>query len=185
MIEIKLGDRYAKSVLELAKEMDRVEEVRADFNLIETICDTSRDFVNMLKSPLIKADKKQEILDAILGGKLSKITATFIRIIVSRGREPYLRDIAIRFQRQYDLYKNISRGTITSAAPLSPAQSEAIQKLVATESKTEFVLTEQVDPKLIGGFTLRIDDFLFDGSLASRLRELKQEFDNNPYVKQI
>ena len=185
MIEIKLGDRYAKSILSLAQEMDKVEEVRADFELIANTCEQSGDFVNMLKSPLINADKKQDIIDAIFSGKLTKITEAFIRIIVKRGREPFLRDIAVRFQRQYDLLKNITRGTVTSAAPLTAEQREAIQAIAARESKSEFVLTEQVDPELIGGFTLRIDDFLFDGSLSSRMRELKQEFDNNPFVKKI
>ena len=78
MIEIKLGDRYAKSVLSLAREMNLVEETRNDFALIKAVCEQNRDFVAMLKSPLIKSDKKQAILTAIFKDKLSKITSNFI-----------------------------------------------------------------------------------------------------------
>lgn len=185
MIEIRLGDRYAKSVLGLAQEMNLVAETRDDFTLIKEVCEQNSDFVNMLKSPLIKADRKQAILDEVFKGKLSSITQNFIQIIVRHGREKYLRDIAIRFLQQYDNLKNITRGVVTSAAPLTDDQRSTIQKLVAKENHSEFVLAEELDPELIGGFTLRVGDFLYDGSLASRLHELNQEFDNNPYVKQI
>lgn len=185
MIEIKLGDRYAKSIIGLAMEMGQVEEVRNDFLSIQKVCKSNRDFVNMLKSPLISSNKKQGIMDAIFGGKLSTITNNFVEIVVRRKREMYLPDIAERYLYQYDLLKNITRGTVTSAAPLTEAQRKVVTDLVAKEASTDFVLTEKIDPDLIGGFTLRIGDFLYDGSLSSRLRELKQEFDNNPYVKQI
>jgi F-type H+-transporting ATPase subunit delta len=185
MIEIRLGDRYAKSILGLAQEMNLVAETRNDFALIQDVCEQNRDFVNMLKSPLIHSSKKQAIIDEVFKGKLSKITQNFIQVVIRHGREKYLRDIAIRFLQQYDNLKNITRGVITSAAPLTDDQRSKVQKLVAKENHSEFVLSEEIDAELIGGFTLRVGDFLFDGSLASRLHELNQEFDNNPYVKQI
>ena len=57
MIEIKLGDRYANSILVLAQERGQVERVREDFQLIQRVCKSNPDFVNMLESPLIKGDK--------------------------------------------------------------------------------------------------------------------------------
>ncbi|HHG83306.1 MAG TPA: ATP synthase F1 subunit delta [Bacteroidetes bacterium] len=185
MIEIKLGDRYAKSIIGLAKERGEVEAVRNDFLLIKGVCESNQDFINMLKSPLINTGKKQVIMKEIFGGKLSEITSNFVEIVVRRKREAYLPDIATRFLFQYDLFKHITRGTVTSAAPLSETQRKVVTDLVAKESGSDFILTEKIDPELIGGFTLRIGDFLYDGSLSSRLRDLKQEFDNNPYVKQI
>ena len=65
MIEIKLGDRYANSILVLAQERGQVERVREDFQLIQRVCKSNPDFVNMLESPLIKGDKKQSILNEI------------------------------------------------------------------------------------------------------------------------
>jgi len=185
MIEIKLGDRYAKSILELAEERKEVEAVRDDFQLIENVCEGSPDFLAMLRSPLISSDKKQGILDKVFGGKLSKLTTQFVGIVVRKKREMYLYDIAVRFGELYDRTHNITRAIVTSAVALSDAQRKTIVKLVEKQMGTSLKLEEKVDPELIGGFTLKIGDTLFDGSISSRFRELKKEFLSNPYVKKV
>lgn len=185
MIEIRLGDRYAKSILELAEERKEVEKVREDFQLIASVCKANPDFVLMLKSPLINAGKKQTIINEIFAGKLSPITANLVEIVVRKHREGYLNDIALRFLALYDRSHQITRGVLTSAAPISKDQLEKIRSIVESELKTTFKLEQKVDPELIGGFTLHVGDKLFDGSIATRLRELKQEFLNNPYVKKV
>lgn len=183
MIEIRLGDRYAKSIFDLATERGEVESVRADFDLFTAVCQSNPDFVIMLRSPVIPADKKQNILNAVFGKKLSVITSTLIEIIVRKRREKYLPDIANRFNVMYDTSQNIIRGVITSATPLSEAQRASIRALVEKELNTQFVMEEKLDESLIGGFSLRVGDYLHDGSVASTLRKLSQEFDKNPYIK--
>ncbi len=183
MIEVKLGDRYAWSIYELAVTKGELPAVHADFELIEQVCNQNPDFVLMLKSPLVNADAKQKILNKIFGGKLSTITSTLIEIIVRKGREKYLRDIAIRFNDRFDKQNNITRGVITSAAPLGAEQKARICKVVEEGLKTSFVLEEKVDPNLIGGFSLKVGDYLIDASVATSLRKLSQEFDKNPYIK--
>jgi F-type H+-transporting ATPase subunit delta len=183
MIEVKLGDRYAWSIYELAVTKGELPQVHADFELIEKVCDQNPDFVLMLKSPLVNADTKQRIINKIFGGKLSTITATLIEIIVRKGREKYLRDIAVRFNARFDKQNNVTRGVITSAAPLGEDQRARIRQVVETGLKTSFVMEEKVDPNLIGGFSLRVGDYLIDASVVSTLRKLSQEFDKNPYIK--
>lgn len=184
MIEYKLGARYAKSVLELAKEKNEVEPVRADFELIHKVCEQNHDFVNMLESPLISPDKKRKILDAVIGTRMtSKITQEFVKILVRKKREGYLDDIALVFQDMYDRDNNITRGSLTSAQPMAESQVKEITKAVEAAFSTNFKLERKVDPELIGGFVLRVGDTLFDSSVATSLRELKQEFKKNPYVK--
>lgn len=184
MIEVRLGDRYAKSILDLAVERGTLDKVWQDFRLIASVADANPDFVRMLKSPIIQADKKHAILKSLFG-KTNEITQHFLKILVDKKREGYLRDIAIRFLSQYDAYKNITRGVLVSASPLTPAQKADIKKVVEKDLQTTFELEERIDPNLIGGFTLRVGDKLLDSSLSTRLRKLKQEFSKNPYVKQV
>lgn len=185
MIEIRLGDRYANSILELAKERGLVDRVRDDFALVMKVCKSNPDFVRMLESPLIHSEKKQSILNEIFKGSFCEITQSLMEIIVRKKREAYLDDIAERYLFQYDKLSNVTRGELVSAYALNAEQKAAIKKLVEQEMKTDFVLTERIDPDLIGGFILRIGDREFDASIAARLRGLKQEFDSNPYVKAL
>lgn len=185
MIEIKLGDRYANSILVLAQERGQVERVREDFQLIQKVCRSNPDFVNMLESPLIKSDKKQRILDMIFGKSFCDITQNLIEIVVRKRREGYLDDIADRYLFQYDKLNNITRGRLRSAAPLTADQIAKIKQLVEKEFKTSFEIVHEIDPSLLGGFVLNIGDRQFDASISTRLRALKNEFDSNPYVKQV
>ena len=185
MIEIKLGDRYAKSILQLAEERKEVERIHQDFELIEATCESNPDFLNMLRSPLISSAKKQTILDLVFKGNLAEMTKQLIEIIVRKKRERYLYDIAVRFGELYDRTHNITRGILTSAAPLSEEQRKTIKEMVEKQLQTTFKMEEKIDPELIGGFTLKVGDLLFDGSTSARLRDLKKEFLSNPYVKKV
>jgi F-type H+-transporting ATPase subunit delta len=85
----------------------------------------------------------------------------------------------------YDRDKHIQRGKLISAQPMSDEQIAAIKKEVEKETGDTFEMDVEVDPELIGGFVLHIGDRLFDGSVASSLRKLKQDFKKNTYIKQF
>ena len=83
----RLASRYAKSLIDLAIERDQLEKVFADMQWLQGIIKSSRDFTNLLKSPIIKADKKKQVIEAIIKGKVSDITSAFIHLIIAKGRE--------------------------------------------------------------------------------------------------
>lgn len=185
MLEIRLGTRYAKSILGLAKERNELEAVVKDFQLINDICVQNPDFVGMLRSPLINPAKKEKIIKAVLSsGKLTELTTKFIEIVIRKRREMYLYDIADRFLHLYDVEKNVTRGILVSAVPLTDDQKASIVQAAEKAMKTTFIVKEEIDADLIGGFVLKVGDKIYDGSLSAGLRKLKQEFEGNPYIKE-
>ena len=74
MSDYRAASRYAKSLLELAAEKGALEEVHNDMLLLDAICKENRDFMLMLKNPIIKHFKKRQILEAIFKGKVNAIT---------------------------------------------------------------------------------------------------------------
>jgi F-type H+-transporting ATPase subunit delta len=186
MVEDRIGYRYAKSLFDLAKEKQILEDVREDMALIHQVCIENRDFLVMLKSPLINGDKKLKVLRSIFSKKFtSDFTQLLMDIIVKKGREKFLDYVAKSFLQLYDIEKHIQRGKLISAKPLSNEQVEQIKAEVAKETGDTFELEMEVDPSLIGGFVLKIGDKLFDGSIATSLRQLKQDFRKNTYIKQF
>ncbi len=77
----RLAERYAKSLIDLSMELKELDAVHDDVALLQSICNKSREFVLMLHSPIINADKKYKILIAVTGDKISKITQTFIKLL--------------------------------------------------------------------------------------------------------
>ena len=182
----RLAFRYAKSLLDLAVEQNTVEGTLQDVNLLDGICRQSPDFVNVLRSPIIKADKKQQIIDAVMGGKLHPLTQAFIKLLVSKGRESNLPEIASAFISQYKTMKNIKTATLTTAVPVSDSLKEAIRgKVLNAMPGMQIELKEQVDAELIGGFVLQVEDRLVDASIRRDLNDVKAQFLKNIYVSQL
>src|SRR4051812_10039428 len=103
-----VASRYAKSLLDLAIEMKQVEEVNKDMRLIKSVCHQNRELSLLLKSPVIGTEKKNAIVKAIFDGKVSKTTLSFLNLLTLKRREGDIEEIAIAFNDQYNLNKNIT-----------------------------------------------------------------------------
>ena len=182
----RLATRYAKSLFDLAKEKNSLEDTLADMQTLSSICHKSREFENMLRSPIIKADKKWQIVDAILKNSIHPITNGFVKLLVSKGRESNLPEIAQAFITQYNVLNNIKTLKITTAVPLDTAMQEAIRARVANSMKDNKIeLKTAVKPDLIGGFVLELEDKLFDASVRRDLKDIRNELIDTSYVSKM
>ncbi|MBP7556559.1 MAG: ATP synthase F1 subunit delta [Chitinophagaceae bacterium] len=182
----RLAARYAKSLIDLSIEKGQLEQVYQDMQWLQAACKSSRDFLNLLRSPVIKADTKRKILEAVTAGKLSELTAGFIRLLVTKGRESNLPEIATAAINLYKGHKNIYTVQLTTAAPVDNAVRTAIIEQVKKSAGVEHIeLEEKVNPDLIGGFVLQLGDKLVDASIAYDLRAIAKQFDNNDFIYKI
>ena len=153
---------------------------------LQEACNVSKEFVVLLKSPIIKADKKGKVLDAITGGKISVITATFNKLLLQKGREFYLPEIVTAFIAQYKQHLGIQTAKLTTAVPISEELKRSIlDKIGAVRTGKTIELETAVDENLIGGFVLEVGDQLVDGSIAFDLRNIKKQFQNNDFIYKI
>lgn len=173
-----VATRYAKSLLDLAVEKSQLEVVYADMLQVKSICDSSKEFVNFLNSPIIKADKKIATMKAVFEGKLSAITSGFLTIVASKRRESVIPAMATSFIEQYRSNKNILTAVVTSANGLDAATKQKALELVKSQLSGEVELVEKVDANIIGGFILKIGDKQIDKSVARQLSNMKKELTN-------
>ena len=82
----RLAARYAKSLLDLSLEKDQLEQVYADMQWLQAVCKASRDFVNMLRSPVISSDNKIKITEAVTNGNIGVLTTAFNKLLISKHR---------------------------------------------------------------------------------------------------
>lgn len=184
MKETRVAIRYAKSLLGLAKDQDVLELVKNDMVLISQTCAENRDFQVMLKSPIVKADKKLSILKAIFESQVNQMTIAFIEIITKKGREAFLEEISESFISQYRVFKNITTAIVKTAVPMTAEMKAQLMELIKKSAQGDVELVEEVDADLIGGFVLRISDQQVNASIQNQLHKLKREFDANPYIKE-
>lgn len=186
MAESRATWRYVKSLLDLAIERNVVEEVHRDMLLFSDTVSKNRSLELLLQNPIIKHDKKLQILKLIFAGKVHSLTIAFFDIITRKNREPLLAGIARQFHNAYNDYKGIGKATVTTAVPLDDKLRAEIEKLArAYSDKQQIELIENVEPDLIGGFVLKVGDRQVDASIRSKLRTLEVEFTANPYIREI
>jgi len=173
-----VASRYAKSLIELAKEQNVLEAVYQDMLLFKDTADKNRGLMLALKSPVVRHEKKLAILKALFEARVNSVSYAIFTIITKKNREAILDEIANEFIQSYNLNQGIQRATVTTTTPLTEALRKQFSDMVAARTGRTVQLTEKIDPNLIGGYVLKIDDRQIDASLRSRLNELKLQFVN-------
>ena len=182
----RLASRYAKSLIDLAIEKGQLENIFADMQWLQAVCKASREFVNVLKSPVIKADKKEKIVEAVTKGHVGEITTAFIRLMIRKSSESYLPVVVSAFITQYKVNKNIFTIKLTTASGLSEELKNAIVKQIrSTTNMQNIELETGVNEDLIGGFVLQAGDKLIDASIVYDLKNIAKQFENNDFIYKI
>ena len=182
----RLATRYAKSLIGLATELNQLDAISADMKWLHQICKSNPDFVAVLRSPIIKADKKEKIIESITNGRVNSSTAAFIQLLVKKGREINLPEIADAYISQFNALKNIHQVKIVTATPITTEIRDAIvAKVTASAPTKKFELEMAVNEDLIGGFVLETDGKLIDASILRDLNDIKKQFLNNDYIHKI
>lgn len=182
---LRIVSRYAKSLFDLAKAEGKLDKVHDDVMYAWNIA-KNEDFSDFLKSPIIPLHKKIDVLDSFF----AKLDPTFLQtlhIITNHKREAYIGDFCRAFHLLYNKEKHISSVRLTTAVELS---NETVNDLLDTfrakgllEAQVELV--KQIKPSIIGGFVLEFDDKIYDASLSHKLEQMKKNFSENLYTKNI
>jgi F-type H+-transporting ATPase subunit delta len=181
----RLAARYAKSLLDLAIEQNQLDAVYADMKWLQQINKSNPDFVALLRSPIISSDKKDKILDAVIGSKVSKLTMLFTNLLTSKTRESNMPEIVNAFIAQYNTLKNIQTVKLTTATPISDELKNSIVAKVKSATSTGVEIETEVKEELIGGFKLEVGGTLIDASILRDLNDVRKQFLNNEYIHSL
>lgn len=175
----RIAIRYATPILQLAEETKVLDKVKEDMEAFVDVCENSRDFSLMLKSPIIAHKRKAEILKKIFEGKVQELTLKAFDLVTRKNRESMLEDIAREFLNLYNIKKGLTDVTVTTSFKLDADLRKAFEKLAKDVTGKEPILSEKIDPEILGGYILTAGDKQIDESVAGQLNELKLKFSKN------
>ncbi|MFT6747436.1 MAG: F-type H+-transporting ATPase subunit delta [Glaciecola sp.] len=173
MRQTKAARTYAKSLLDLAVEQGVLEDVKNDMELILKVCEESKELQAVLSSPVVPADKKLTVLNELFGKKVSKLTSSFIQLIVAKGRGSLLANISFSFADLYLANKNILRAVIKSVDGVGDILKKKVAELVKATYDKEVLIEEEKDETLIGGFVITIGDKQINASISQQLANMQ------------
>ncbi|TMI64871.1 MAG: ATP synthase F1 subunit delta [Bacteroidetes bacterium] len=186
MSNVRIATRYAKSLLGLAIERNELDKAFADMEWLQSVCKSNPDFVNMLRSPVIKSDAKGKIVMAVAKDNIGQLTASFIQLLITKGREGGLPEISTEFIRQYKEYKKIRIVKVTTAVPLSDELKEGIVRFIKSTTDIQNLELETIVNKdIIGGIIMQAGDKLVDASVAYDFKQIGKLFENNDFIYKV
>jgi F-type H+-transporting ATPase subunit delta len=174
MNDSKISVRYSRAIFQSALENNILEKVNEDMIFISEICKIP-EAKDLLNSPIILPSKKAAIFHNILGDNVEKVTLSLIDLVVKSGRESFLPAIARVFIHETKKYLGITECLLTTAVKADPNIKKQISDLISDVFKTKVDLKERIDPEIIGGFILRVDDNYIDASIKNKLGRIKKE----------
>lgn len=179
MNESKITVRYAKALIELAKENNASEQMKNDMELLHQCIQELPEMQYVISSPVIKVSEKVSLFAETFKSAFSPTTQTFIKLVIERRREEYLQGIARHFLYLLKADSGIKVAEVVTAIPLDEKLRKSILQFIRNKFHVSVELQESIDEQLIGGFILRIADQQVDASISTKLSKIKSTLTNS------
>jgi F-type H+-transporting ATPase subunit delta len=176
MSVFRISYRYANSLLQLAEGKNILSAISSDADLIYNTLAASKELRTLLKSPVIKLYDKKSLLIEIFGKKIDSETLSFLSFVVEKNREDILFEIFREFIGLVDKKNGIVKANIISALDLSDQLRKRIVVDFTKITGKKLSATYSVNPELVGGFIVKIEDTIYDASIKHQLSLLRKRF---------
>lgn len=177
--------RYAKAILDLAKDSKIETKVNEDMLLVSSTISENHDLDVMLRSPIIKAKAKQNVLNTLFENKVNELTLSVFQLLLENKRLDILYPVSKQYTIIYDYLKSIEIAKVTTAVPITKELEDQVLAKILKLTGHEASLENIVNPAILGGFILRVGDLQYDASISNHLNKLKKEFDNSHFIPKI
>ena len=170
-----VGDRYAESLFDLAKEENKVTQYLDDIKLVGEVLDSDPQIVQFFNHVLIENDKKIQLLDQSFKGNVDQYVLNFLKLLVQSRRIRYIDDIVKSYIKLSNQYLGIEEGMIYTPYELTDQQIQDIEKAISQKENKKVTLKVSIDPSLLGGIKVQISHRIYDGTIKNKVEMLKKE----------
>lgn len=170
-----VGDRYAESLFDLAKEENQVTQYLDDIKLVGEVLDSDPQIVQFFNHVLIENDKKIQLLDQSFKGNVDQYVLNFLKLLVQSRRIRYIDDIVKSYIKLSNQYLGIEEGMIYTLYELTDQQIQDIEKAISQKENKKVTLKVSIDPSLLGGIKVQIANRIYDGTIKNKVEMLKKE----------
>ena len=170
-----VGDRYAESLFDLAKEENKVTQYLDDIKLVGEVLDSDPQIVQFFNHVLIENDKKIQLLDQSFKGNVDQYVLNFLKLLVQSRRIRYIDDIVKSYIKLSNQYLGIEEGKIYTPYELTDQQIQDIEKAISQKENKKVTVKVSIDPSLLGGIKVQISNRIYDGTIKNKVEMLKKE----------
>lgn len=169
----QIARTYAQAFLDAASEAGKeanaegaVEELEA---FVDEVLHKHPLLESMLNSAFMDHNKREAVLDRLLNGKVSAITLNLLKVLSMNGRIGLVAGVAQEARKLFNVMSKRAAVLVRVASPLDDKTSKRIEQTIRERSGLEPIMRVEVDPELVGGLEVRIEDTVYDGTIRTAL----------------
>jgi F-type H+-transporting ATPase subunit delta len=175
MNDSRIASRYARALYTLALSSGNVSAVKADIDQLSGLLHESPEFKMLLDSPVLKGSHKVKVLSPLLEGKVEPLTLRFLEMLVEHKREGFLASICRMFMKLFKGDQGVIEARVETAHAWDQDLMDALKSRLEKSTGRTIDLSGSVDPELIGGYRLTLEDQQLDASVVNQLKKIKNE----------
>ena len=170
----QISKEYAGALFELAGEQDRAGEFSEALKLIRGELDSQPEYTELLSSPNIPIPERRKLIEEAFGAHVPEYVLSFTQLLCEKGHIRLFGECADEYEKMYTALKAVSDARVVSAVALTDGEKSALIAKLEQMTGNLVVPTYETDPSLIGGVVIYVGDTVIDGSLKSRLKDIKE-----------
>jgi len=170
--------RYAKAILDLAKDQNAAAAVNNDMKLVTNTIAENKELKSLLDSPVVKVAQKTAVLKEVFANT-NAITTGLVDVLAENKRITLLGAIATEYTSLFDASQGFQKAHVTTAVPLTNDMNAKVLAKVKELTGKEALIENTVDEAILGGFILRVGDLQYNASIANNFNKLKRAFSQN------
>jgi len=174
-IRASLAGRYASALFDLAREQKQIESVGKSLEALGHALVDSKDFNELVTSPLVSREEASKALAAIapeIG--LDPITANFLGVLAKNGRKNQLQNVIRAYRRLAAEHRGETTADVVTARPLNDDQLTQLKQQLRSRAGRDVTIDAQVDPTILGGIVVKLGSQQIDASIRTKLNRLAQ-----------
>jgi F-type H+-transporting ATPase subunit delta len=169
----KVASRYAQALFEYACELDKVDLWQQQMRLVHQVFQQDPQIGDFFGHIRIEADQKKSVFKQIFSERIDSDVVNFFCLLIDKRRVSQFTEIAKEFHILCNQSKGIKEGVVYSTRLLDIEEVRQIERSVSEKIKLNVELTNKLDPKLLSGVRVIVDDVVMDGSLRNKIDRLR------------
>lgn len=170
--DLDVAGVYARSLLELAEQRGEADALQDELDDLTKYLEQNRELEEFLGSPLVDAKIRAKSIEKAFRGRASDLLVDALQVINRKGRLGLLPAIAKSYLNEYRERRGLVEASVSTVVPLTESQRSGLVAAITRFSGKRPILTERIDPSLIGGIVVEVGGQKLDTSVAARLRSL-------------
>ncbi len=170
-----VADRYAAAMIELAQKQDMLDTVNSDLYLVKDVINSSPELQEFIDHPILSGEEKKDSLEKIFSGAVSEYSLNLIRLLADKNRLFILQFIPDYYNKLLCEKRNIDTAEVITAIEIDETVINRVKEKLEKLFRKKIEIAPKIDREIIAGMIVKIGDKVIDGSVKSKLENMKKQ----------